>query len=247
MIELPLIFVGGLLGSAHCLGMCGGFAVLIGGSAPRWSHNLSRQLVYSTGRIFSYAALGALVGYGGLRLQDQFSPLINVQAAIAIAAGVFLMLQGMLASGILHRLRDAWRGPSADGRATRVSGDGIGCLMGGLVGAFLRDPRSSHVFLAGVFTGLLPCGLVYAFVTLAASTSSPWRAMAIMAAFGLGTVPMMVTAGCGSSLLSFHARRRWMTVAAWCVIAMGAVSLLRGVNILNPHGAHVAQSCPLCQ
>jgi sulfite exporter TauE/SafE len=246
MIELPLVFLGGLLGSAHCLGMCGGFAVLIGGAAPRWSQNLSRQLLYSLGRIFSYAALGAMVGYGGLRLHAQLSPLINVQAAIAIVAGVLLIVQGAIASGIFQRLRGIWhfhRGnlPAKD------SGSGVGCLLGGLVGTFLRDPRRSHVFLAGVFTGLLPCGLVYAFVTLAASTSNPWQAMAIMAAFGTGTVPMMVLAGCGSSLLSFQGRRRLMTAAAWCVMAMGAISLVRGVSFIHAHDAPVAQSCPLCQ
>jgi len=245
MIELPLIFVGGLLGSAHCLGMCGGFALLIGGTAPNWSHNLVRQLVYSGGRIFSYCALGALVGYGGLRLSDQFSPLINVQAMIAIAAGVLLIVQGLLATGVVAHLRARLQ-LARSGAAASAAPGGVSCLMGGLVGSYLRDPRRSHVFLAGVFTGLLPCGLVYAFVTLAASTSHPLDAAATMAAFGLGTVPMMVLTGCGSSLLSHAGRRRLLVAAAWCVVVMGTISLARGVSFLMPSEIPPAQRCPLC-
>lgn len=247
MIELPLIFVSGLLGSAHCLGMCGGFAVLIGGAAPRWSKNLPRQLVYSAGRIFSYAALGCLVGYGGLKLRDQLSPLINAQAAIAIVAGALLIMQGMLSTGIWNRLRGLRKPPATSTAANAFGSGGMGCLMGGLVGTFLRDPRRSHVFLAGVFTGLLPCGLVYAFIALAASTSNPWRGMATMAAFGLGTVPLMVLAGCGASLLSLRGRRRLMIVAAWCVMAMGTLSLVRGVVFLGQSEVPLAQRCPMCQ
>src|SRR5690606_2384539 len=51
MIEWSLIFLGGLLGSAHCIGMCGGFAIAIGAGATRWSSNALRQVIYSLGRI----------------------------------------------------------------------------------------------------------------------------------------------------------------------------------------------------
>ena len=68
MIELPLLFTAGILGSTHCLGMCGPFALAIGSQAPGWKSNLLRQLVYSAGRIFTYASLGAMAGFGGWRL-----------------------------------------------------------------------------------------------------------------------------------------------------------------------------------
>ena len=53
MIELPLVFLGGLLGSAHCVGMCGGFALTIGLGARDVAANVCRQLVYTAGRIFT--------------------------------------------------------------------------------------------------------------------------------------------------------------------------------------------------
>ena len=230
MIELPLVFLGGLLGSAHCVGMCGGFALLIGAPARHWSTNLSRQIIYGGGRIFTYCAFGAAVGYGGLRLTQQWGHLVNVQAAIAIVAGVLLVVQGLISTGTMRYARRAVRLVFAPGGTTASqlpNGSGIGCLMGGMVGAFLRDRRLSHVFLAGVFTGLLPCGLVYAFVALAASTSDLMRGLLVMAAFGFGTMPLMVLTGCGSTLFSLAGRRRLLHVAAWCVLLTGLLSIAR--------------------
>jgi uncharacterized protein len=68
MIDLSLMFVGGLLGSGHCIGMCGAFAVAIGWPAERPVHNLFRQSVYSLGRLSSYVFLGAVAGFAGERL-----------------------------------------------------------------------------------------------------------------------------------------------------------------------------------
>ena len=249
MIELPLIFLGGLLGSAHCVGMCGGFALLVGAPARRWRVNLARQIVYSGGRIFTYCTFGAAVGYGGLRLAERWGNVVNVQAAIAIVAGILLVAQGLISTGALHYatrvVRRAWAGDGAVA-SHGSSGVGIGCLMGGMVGAFLRDRRWSHVFLAGVFTGWLPCGLVYAYMALAASTSNLFGGMLTMAAFGLGTVPMMVLAGSGSSLFSLAGRRRLLGIAAWCVVLTGLLSIARGAGFLQLPADAPAASCPLC-
>ncbi len=247
MIELPLVLVGGLLGSAHCLGMCGAFALLIGAPARSWSNNLARQLVYSAGRIFTYGAFGAAVGYGALRVADGLGRLINVQAGIAIAAGVLLVVQGLIATGAVTLGLQWLRGIGRRGglRNATLPMAGVGCLLGGMVGAFLRDRRWSHVFVAGVLTGLLPCGLVYAYVALAASTGGPFAGAATMAVFGAGTIPMMALAGTGANLLSFSNRQRLLTLAAWCVVLTGILSIARGVAFLQVADQPVA-ACPLC-
>ena len=66
MNELPLILLGGVLGSSHCVGMCGGFALSIGATAPNVMQNLTRQLIYSAGRVFTYGFLGAAGRLRGL-------------------------------------------------------------------------------------------------------------------------------------------------------------------------------------
>jgi hypothetical protein len=158
-------------------------------------------------------------------------------------------VQGLISTGAARYatdvLRLAWAGEEAAIRQ-RPSGAGIGCLMGGMVGTFLQDRRWSHVFLAGVFTGLLPCGLVYAYVALAASTSDPIGGMVTMASFGVGTMPMMVLVGCGSTLFSLAGRRRVLYIAAWCVVLTGLLSIARGIGFLELTPGAAAAGCPLC-
>jgi sulfite exporter TauE/SafE len=115
-----------------------------------------------------------------------------------------------------------------------------------MLGTFLRSGTLRHVFLAGVLTGFLPCGLVYAYVALATSTGDTLHGAVTMAAFGAGTVPAMILTGSGASLLSLAGRRRMLRVAAWCVVVVGAISLARGLGFLDLPGWHSASGCPAC-
>jgi len=251
MIELPLIFLGGLLGSAHCVGMCGGFAIMIGARANSWRANLIRQSVYSAGRIFTYAALGAAVGYAGLRLAQDMPRVVNAQALLAIVAGILLIGQGLMSAGILSRaklalvvpLRKRRLAPATHGtRAAAI----IPCLTGGMLGSLLRTPGSQAAFLGGMLTGFFPCGLVYAYLALATSTNNPVAGLITMVAFGLGTVPLMVLTGAGMSLASPAKREFVLRLAACCVVATGVIALARGVYALEPAPSKSEASCPFC-
>jgi sulfite exporter TauE/SafE len=244
MIELPLIFLGGLLGSAHCVGMCGGFAVLIGGEARGIGGNLTRQVLYSLGRIFTYSVLGGGLGYAGLRLAATLPPVVRAQSMLALLAGALLIVAGLSAAGVVPRRLPARWLRGTNHRASHAPAPA--CLSAGLLGTFLRAPGWGHVFLAGVFTGFLPCGLVYGFLALACSTASLAGGAATMAAFGLGTVPLMVLTGASASLLSIVARRRLLRLAAWCVVVVGVVSLSRGVAAMSAADDANGPACPLC-
>ncbi|HVA45579.1 MAG TPA: sulfite exporter TauE/SafE family protein [Pirellulales bacterium] len=231
-MELLMVFVGGLLGSSHCVGMCGGFAISIGAASANWRVNLARQLVYSLGRIFTYSSAGAMAGYGGWRLARSLPPLVHAQSWLAVLAGVLLVIQGLAASGL-------WRRVLSHGKHHS-------CLSAGLFAPFLTAPRLTNVFLAGVLNGLLPCGLVYAYLALATSTESMLSGLTHMFLFGLGTLPIMVLAGCGGSLLSLAGRRRLLHLAACCVIITGGLSISRGVAFLQRDAQVAAASCPAC-
>lgn len=230
MIEWPLLVVAGLLGSAHCLGMCGPFALAIGTAAPAWRANLWRQCCYSAGRIFTYAVLGGGVAFCGLRLAVALAAWVNVPAVLAIAAGVLLIVQGLLAAGVLPK-----RAVAAAAACPGATG----------FRALLTARGSTEVFLAGLFTGLLPCGLLYGMLALAASTHDVFHGLATMAAFGLGTVPAMAAAGLGGGLLGIAARRRLHALAAWCLVLTGAVSIARGAGFLAWPGSPPA-GCLIC-
>jgi sulfite exporter TauE/SafE len=240
MIELPLVFISGLLGSAHCLGMCGPFALAIGAGTRGYRRNLLRQVSYTAGRIFTYSFLGALAGYGGANLAGATPPWVSAPAALAIVAGVFLVYQGLKTAGTWPPLN--WLGAR---RRVAVTPNQGTCLAASFFASFLRSGQASSVFLAGLFTGFLPCGLVYAFLTLAASSANLWLGAATMAAFGLGTAPLMIVAGWGGNLLARGWRQRLLQLAAWCVVLAGIISIARGVGYLpSPQGAPPA--CPFC-
>lgn len=230
MMEWPLLVVSGMLGSAHCLGMCGPFALAVGSAAPSWSANLQRQAVYSAGRIFTYAVLGAMLAFCGGRLAAALPGWTNVPAVLAIVAGLLLVGQGLLAAGVLRK-------PAVTAAAA--------CPGAGAFKALLGARGLGDVFLAGLFTGLLPCGLLYGMLALAASTHDVARGLATMTAFGLGTVPAMAAAGLGGSLLGLAARRRLHAIAAWCLVLTGCLSIARGAGHLS-FTADPPPGCPFC-
>lgn len=232
MIELPLVLIAGILGSSHCLGMCGPFALTIGASSQTWGRNLRRQLVYTTGRVFTYAVFGAVAGFCGWRLVDAVPGLVNVPAVLAIIAGVLLVWQGLKSAGVL--------------RSGKSGAANAPCLASTFFASFLRSDRRGGMFLAGMFTGMLPCGLVYAFVAMAASSANLWVGLATMVAFGLGTAPLMILTGVGGSLLNLAARRHLFRVAAWCVVLTGAISIGRGAGFIHIPGLYDKPGCPLC-
>ncbi|MBX3433823.1 MAG: sulfite exporter TauE/SafE family protein [Pirellulales bacterium] len=234
MIELPLIFVGGLLGSAHCIGMCGPLALTLGAGARGAKDNLRRQVVFSAGRLFTYAAAGAAAGFGGLWLAQNNRTVVLSQAWVGIVAGAALVLIGLATAGILPR------------KALKLLG-GVPCGAAAGLKSFLTAPHLSGVLLAGVFTGFIPCGLVYAFLLKALSTGSVLAGGLTMLAFGLGTMPLMIAAGAGASLLSIATRQRVFHAAAWCVVLTGAITIARGATQLSPPDGATTAPCPLCE
>ncbi len=229
MMELPLIFVAGLLGSSHCIGMCGPFAALLGSAAGGWRQNVAWQLLYSTGRIFTYMFLGATAGFGGQRLAGLKLGSVNLTAILAVVAGVLLIYEGLVTAGVWRRLFHA------QGTST--------CPTGGMLRAMLQQQNRLGIFIAGVATGFLPCGLVYAFLLIAARTSNLVMGASVMAVFGLGTIPLMVTTGVTASAMSMRWRARLFVVAGWCVVAVGMLSLYRGWAFLTVDDP---AACPFC-
>jgi sulfite exporter TauE/SafE len=232
VIEWPMIFVGGLLGSAHCVGMCGTFALALGTRKGGLTSGLARQIVYGLGRVFTYSSAGVVAGYAGWRLSGQLQLLVNMHALLAFLAGGLLIIQGLAASGVVPE--PAW-----------ISGRGP-CLMPSLFAALLRETRLRNVFLGGVINGLMPCGLVYAYLALAASAGDSLRGGLTMMLFGLGTLPILALVGSGARFVSRFTRRT-LQVAAWCVVLTGVLSIARGVETLRTITDSEQPSCPMCR
>jgi sulfite exporter TauE/SafE len=190
-----------------------------------------RQLAYSAGRISTYTFLGAMAGFCGMRLTGALPLAVHAAAILCVVAGVVLIYEGLVAARVL---------PNLLGRMKVTTCVGAPFLKPLLAGGRLRD-----VFAAGIMTGLLPCGLLYAFVALAASSGSLFAGALLMTAFGVGTAPLMILGGWSGSLLSGEARRRLYLIAALCVILTGALSVARGAGFIQWSAAGTT-GCPLC-
>jgi sulfite exporter TauE/SafE len=235
MIELPLVFLAGILGSSHCVGMCGGFAVMIGITHGDWRRNLGAQLAYSAGRIVTYCVLGAAAGQLGMRLERIAGTWLNLPALLSILAGLFLIVEGLASAGFDLR---KWRIPAA-AQTPR-------CTVIPLMASLLRIPGAQNAFAAGLLTSLIPCGLVYAVLSLAATSGNFATGMLVMGVFGLGTVPLMLVTGVTASLLTLVQRRRLMYVAAWSVVLTGCITVARGAGVIDLHPGRGIVKCPFC-
>ncbi|HMP04652.1 MAG TPA: sulfite exporter TauE/SafE family protein, partial [Gemmatales bacterium] len=145
---LLLIFLGGLAGSGHCLGMCGGFALTLGLTPGDLARRTTRQVIYGLGRTFTYVALGVVVGAGARRLEFSLPSLSQLQGWLGLVAGVLLVWQALATFG--------WRVWPRQFEP--------GCLLPGMFGELMRSARGTHVFLGGMVNGLLPCGLVWSYL-----------------------------------------------------------------------------------
>lgn len=234
MIELPYIFLSGILGSAHCLGMCGPLAISLSAGVTPGMSLWRRQIAFSFGRVFTYCFCGAIAGFAGAWVTSQGSTFVLSQATLAVTAGVILVLMGLVTAGVLSP------------PAFRILGS-IPCGAGSWLKTFLAAPGIAGPLVAGVFTGFIPCGLVYAFLLKASSTGTMGIAVLTMLAFGLGTIPMMVAVGMSGQFISGKNRARIFKLAAWCIVVTGVISIARGAVQFQSSAAEGAPSCPFCE
>lgn len=185
MTEPLLIFLAGLAGSMHCIGMCGGFACGLGADARGPAASVLRHLVYNLGRVTSYCFLGAVVGHLGLLLVGhggEGSGASTAQRALAVLSGTLMVFIGLQFFGVFR------------GAGHGLLGEG-GQWLAQALRQLVRAPGVAAPLALGVLNGFLPCPLVYAFAAQAAASGGPLAGLQIMAAFGLGTFPAMLAMG----------------------------------------------------
>lgn len=174
------LFLVGLLGGTHCVGMCGGIvsAMSMGGQAGWGLH-----LAYNAGRILSYAVAGAIAGALGaasLGLEGQ----IPVRMLLYFVANLMLVALGLYLIGLSGALA-----------FTERAGQALWRRVQPLTRRYLPVRSVAQAFPLGVLWGWLPCGLVYSALASALTAGSAGRGAAMMLAFGLGTSPNLLLAG----------------------------------------------------
>ncbi|HEC20292.1 MAG TPA: sulfite exporter TauE/SafE family protein [Gammaproteobacteria bacterium] len=229
-ITLTSAFIIGLLGGAHCIGMCGGIMNALSFALPEQSRKprgaLPILLLYNTGRIFSYAAAGALVGGLGMLLQG---PVGILGPGLRIFAGLMLIAMGLYLAGW-------WRGLV---HLERLGGH-LWKYLQPLGQRLMPVTRPSQALLLGTLWGWLPCGLTYSTLTLAVSTGSAHQAALVMASFGLGTLPVMLASGMFAHQLKGWIQRKLVRgIAAILVIGFGIWTLASPLSHMTAnHATH---------
>jgi sulfite exporter TauE/SafE len=191
--------VAGLVGSAHCLGMCGGIAAALGMNARRASPGRGPAallaLLFGVGRVGGYMLIGALAGLLG----KGFAASVDVptwSAVARIATGLMLLLIGLQIAFHMRLLAPIERG-----------GARIWARLAPVARRFIPVRGPHHALALGLLWGWLPCGLVYSMVLLAMISGDALRSALLMGAFGLGTLPAMTAVTLSSAQLGWSAPR----------------------------------------
>lgn len=214
------VLVASVTGSLHCAGMCGGLVLFAVGADGHVKRSAKLHVAYHGARGLAYTLLGA--GAGALGAAADIGDVLGDNARLsAVIAGSLIVIMGVLSL------------------ATNLGPRGVRVPMPkwikGLIESAHRRafalPPVWRAAAVGGLTPLLPCGWLYAFVLVAAGTGHVWFGAAVMAAFWLGTVPVLAGLGFGVDRLTGSLRRHLPVVTSVLVIALGVVTAVHRAGL----------------
>lgn len=211
-------FAVGLLGSLHCVGMCGPIALALPVFSETQFKILMGRILYNLGRVVTYTVMGALFGLLGSRLV-----LFGLQQNLSIVLGAGILLYVLIPRKI----------------KTRVSEFGfyktIVAFLKTNFSQLISERSNSSLFTIGLLNGLLPCGFVYVGIAGAISTGEWLNGAAYMALFGLGTFPIMFATAVLGKVINFNLRRRINKLTPVLSVVLALLFILRGLNLGIPY------------
>lgn len=210
----------GLLGSTHCIGMCGGIvsALTLGVAQPNQSvAKLPLYLLaYNSGRVLSYCIAGAIAG----ALGETIFSLIDQRTAINIArllSGVFLLALGVYLAGWTQSLAPLEK-----------LGNALWIRIKPLSKRFIPIRTLTQAWFSGMLWGWLPCGLVYSALVWAMTSADAVQGALIMLVFGLATIPVMFLTGLTAVKFGHFVRNPWLKRTTGFILILMAVVHLSG-------------------
>ncbi|MFD0863820.1 sulfite exporter TauE/SafE family protein [Sungkyunkwania multivorans] len=211
-------FILGLLGSLHCIGMCGPIAFML----PVDRHNPKKKLfqisIYHFGRILAYSIIGLLFGLLGKSFQ-----LFGLQQQLSIGVGVLMIFVVLIPQ---HRLSRFSLSKPLFKIVSKVKSE---------LGAALKKRTPDTFITIGFLNGFLPCGLVYMAVFGAVALGDTWQGSMYMILFGLGTIPLMTSAIYASNFLNGKARQHIRKAIPVFVMIIGVLFIVRGLGLGIPY------------
>ena len=216
-LDIFMAFSVGILGSIHCIGMCGGIvaALSMGGDKTYWRGIAS----YHLGRIISYSTLGLVAGLIGSLITAK-TELLHIQQMLSVLAGMFMIIFALQIGGVIPE---------------RFAAISFIRIPASLLQKTARGNAPLFWGLTGLTNGLLPCGMVYAALSLSLKQADPVAGTIMMTAFGIGTVPAMTVLAITIRRLDPFLKARFLKLAALTLVLFGLFTIGRGYMQTGGH------------
>jgi len=205
-------FVFGLVGSFHCVGMCGPIVLAVPGKS------IFSKLLYNLGRTVTYALMGLVIGIIG----EGFS-LAGYQQILSVIVGAAMLLIVIFTkykhfdlplSGAISKL---W------------------IFSKNKLTPLFKSDAAMAPFLIGLINGLLPCGLVYAALFAAVAMGGMLESSLYMILFGLGTAPLLIALSVFGNFLTPALRNKFNRTVPYLLGLVAILIILRGLNLGIPY------------
>lgn len=219
MLQLFVVaFMTGIIGSFHCVGMCGPLAFALPLNQDDTAKKITGAFVYNAGRIVTYSFFGLLFGAIG-----QTAGLFGFQQWLSIIAGVLILLFIILP-----------RKFNIQSKAAIYTSGSFGRLRSAMAGLFGQRNNTS-LFVIGLLNGLLPCGLVYMAVAGAIGIGDIAGSVLFMVAFGLGTLPVMWSIAIFGNYAGVPLRQKIRKLYPYMMVLMACLLIVRGMGLGIPY------------
>jgi len=216
----------GLIGSFHCVGMCGPLALALPVAHLQRPQQVLAVLLYNWGRVCTYALFGLLFGLAGHHLY-----LAGWQQWISIVLGVLLLLAALYPVLFKKQVQPKWT-------------TALQWRLQPLIARFLISHKRGAHFMLGLLNGLLPCGMVYLAIASALNMQQVSDSVLLMLFFGAGTCPAMLAIGLFGLRIKVSLRQQIKQAMPYLMACLAVLFILRGLNLGIPFISPVLTAPP---
>lgn len=221
----------GVLGGAHCLGMCGPLVTLYSDQFQEGENAIRQHALFNAGRTASYAVIGGVAGALGAAAFDTAAVASvgdGVRAAVGVAVGIVIVAVGgrYLVTGTTGT-----SGVPVVGRGAAVAGRGFATVSGHIAARVETWARGPRIAALGALHGVLPCPILYPAYLYALAQGSPLKGALSLGVLGLGTVPTLFAYGTAVGTMSPSARVRLHRVMGALFVVLGYLPLAHGLTL----------------
>lgn len=209
-------FILGLIGSLHCVGMCGPIAINLPLRGETFVEKLISGLLYNLGRTLMYGIMGAIFGSIGKGLY-----LLGIQQWVSIIMGSIMILTIII--------------PLFFKKSKNIQFEFFTSYLRTAIQKLFKIRSYKGLFFIGMLNSLLPCGLVYVAIIGAIATGNVYYGSLYLILFGLGTIPMMLTISLIGNAITANIRNTFNKIIPYLVVLIGALFILRGLCLGIPY------------